>query len=105
MEFIGNSARLKGGAIFINTMTACLWTEYPPHYSFEKAFRWNNKFVYKGNFVSSMYNNIVDEKNSGVYDEDIATDTYKLVLHNPIQVTLHDSLFQNLSFDYFRLST
>ena len=57
--------------------------EDPPYYSFEKAFRWNDKFVYNGNCAAITK----DCNSSGVAD--IATDTYNLVLHSPKQVTLH----------------
>lgn len=85
---MGNSARLKGAAIFINTMTACLWSEHPPHRSFEKAFRWTGNFIYTDNYVTSMYNSInEDASNKTKYQVDIATDTYKFVLGEPKEVS------------------
>lgn len=104
LEFINNGAALKGGAVFINTLTSCLWTEYPPHNSFEKALRWNDKFVYRGNYVDALFNIIdvdyhhgkkTDVANSTIaqrsfdmkkIDVDIATDTSTLHLNASSQV-------------------
>ena len=84
--------------MFINTVTACLWMEDAPHYSFEKAFRWNDKFVYKDNFVGTAYSSSMDDDYSSSDGADIATETYKLVLHSPKQVPFIPFL---LAFPHF----
>ena len=57
-----------------------MWDEYPPYRSFHKALRWNSKFFYANNSVKAMYNNILVHGGQDVFQADIATDTYKLVL-------------------------
>ena len=72
MSFIGNSAKVKGAAVYISSLDACLWYEKYPFYSVEKALRWNNTFVYKGNFIHPSK----DFKPLSGPDYDIATDTH-----------------------------
>eukprot|EP00794_Sanderia_malayensis_P007820 gene7820-8667_t len=90
LEFINNGAAVKAGAVFINTLTSCLWNDEPPHHSFEKALRWNDNFVYRDNYVDAMYTPItLDTTDTNeATAADIATDTSKLVLTGPKQVAL-----------------
>lgn len=72
VSFIGNSAKVKGAAVYISSLSACLWNEEYPFYSVEKALRWNNTFVYSGNFLHPSKN----FKPLSGPDYDIATDTH-----------------------------
>ena len=69
--FLHNSAKLKGAAVFVKTLGSCLWYEHYPFYSFDKALRWNDKFIYHGNYLHPCGGLRV---RSG-HEYDIATDT------------------------------
>ena len=51
MSFIQNEAKVKGAAVYISTLSACLWYEEYPFYSVNRAIRWNNTFEYRGNSI------------------------------------------------------
>ena len=51
MSFIQNKAKVKGAAVYISTLSACLWYEEYPFYSVHKAIRWNNTFEYRSNSI------------------------------------------------------
>lgn len=51
MSFIQNQAKVKGAAVYISTLSACLWYEEYPFYSVHRAIRWNNTFEYRGNSI------------------------------------------------------
>ena len=72
VSFIKNSARLKGAAIYISSLGACLWYEKSPFYSVDQALRWNNTFVYEGNYLRPGKH---FQPFSGT-EYDIATDTH-----------------------------
>ena len=88
LEFIKNGAGLKGAAIFINTLTSCLWSDKPPYVSFHNALRWNKKsFVYKDNYLTLDVNVKISHKNDRLFvltpDVDISTDTSNFILGGP----------------------
>ena len=70
--FIKNSAKVKGAAVYISTLSACLWYEKYPFYSAQRAIRWNNTFEYRGNFIhpTKKFNPLKGP------EYDIATDTH-----------------------------
>lgn len=72
VSFIRNSAKVKGAAVYISSLGACLWYEKYPFYSAEKALRWENVFVYKQNFIHPAEN----FKTLTGPEYDIATDTH-----------------------------
>ena len=51
VSFIQNKAKVKGAAVYISTLSACLWYEEYPFYSVHMAIRWNNTFEYRGNSI------------------------------------------------------
>ena len=72
MSFIKNSAKFKGAAVHISTLSACLWYEEYPFHSVQKAIRWNNTFEYRGNFIHPAK----EFKPLKGPEYDIATDTH-----------------------------
>lgn len=69
VSFIQNQAKVKGAAVYISTLSACLWYEEYPFYSFHRAIRWNNTFEYRGNSIHPA-------KPLQGPEYDIATDTH-----------------------------
>ena len=72
MSFIKNSAKVKGAAVYVSTLSACLWYEEYPFHSVQKAIRWNNTFEYRGNFIHPAK----EFKPLKGPEYDIATDTH-----------------------------
>ena len=72
VSFIQNSAKIKGAAVYISTLSACLWYEKHPFYSLHRAIRWNNTFEYRDNFIHPAKN----FKPLKGPEYDIATDTH-----------------------------
>ena len=71
VSFIENKSNVKGAAIYISSLQRCVWSETVPHYSREKALRWD-KFLYKDNSLVLM-NGGTKVLSGDLYD--IATDT------------------------------
>ena len=72
ISFIENSAGLKGAAIYIASLGACLWDEHYPYYNLQKSLRWDDaKFVYRGNYLQFTSG----ERSRSGHEFDIATDT------------------------------
>ena len=72
MSFIQNKAKVKGAAVYISTLSACLWYEEYPFYSVQRAIRWNDTFEYLGNSIHSA--KTIKPLQGPEYD--IATDTH-----------------------------
>ncbi|XP_032221183.1 uncharacterized protein LOC116603702 [Nematostella vectensis] len=74
VTFVGNGAMLKGAAIYVSSLSSCLWDEEWPHYNISKSLRWNDKFYYRDNYLTGR--NM--EKRLIGPEYDIATDTATL---------------------------
>lgn len=72
MSFVKNRAKVKGAAVYISTLSACLWYEKYPFHSVQEAIRWNNTFEYHDNFILPAK----DFKALTGPEYDIATDTH-----------------------------
>ncbi|PFX30181.1 uncharacterized protein LOC111323890 [Stylophora pistillata] len=72
VSFVKNSAKIKGAAVYISTLSACLWNEKYPFHSVHEAIRWNNTFEYRGNFIlpAKEFKALIGP------EYDIATDTH-----------------------------
>ena len=72
VSFIQNKAKVKGAAVYISTLSACLWYEEYPFHSAHRAIRWNNTFEYRGNSIHPA--KTLEPLQGPEYD--IATDTH-----------------------------
>ena len=100
IKFIKNGAGLKGAAIYINTLTSCLWSDKRPHVSFQDALRWNRKtFIYKDNYLTldNRENSTKDHRRPVILtpDVDIATDTSSFILNGPKTVSFNNFFILN----------
>lgn len=99
MSFIENSAKVKGAAVYISSLDACLWYEKYPFYSVEKALRWNNTFVYSGNFIHPLN----DFTPLSGPDYDIATDTHHFEDEDHDDKNIEVCLYGDLNFFFSML--
>ena len=79
ISFIRNSAKLKGAAIFIASLSNCQWDELPPYHNLSRSLRWDRKkFVFSENWLGSADGD--DKMADSNHDDDIATDTEAFVI-------------------------
>ena len=93
-----NTAKLKGAAIYINSLFACVWDENYPYVNFSKALRWDDTKIAFG------LTNCLEtgrRRTSCSSDEAIATDTASFTVSNDggnknsmfeVRILMQDSL-------------